>query len=131
MRLALGMLAATLVLSTGCASGLHRPTSSVEAVTDRKGVQRIDVDLHSFYFQPNRIVVHAGRPVELVLRNRALVVPHNFTVQDSSIAVSVDKWGPGSARVRFTPRTAGEYAFHCDEHGHEAKGMTGTLVVLP
>ncbi len=131
MRMALGMLAATLVLSTGCASGLHRPVSSAEAITDREGVQRVDVDLHSFYFQPNRIVVHVGRPVELVLRNRALVVPHNFTVRDSALAVSVDKWGPGTARVRFTPKTPGEYAFYCDEHGHAGKGMTGTLVVLP
>ena len=131
MRMTPGLLAALLVLSAGCASGLHRPVSSVEAVTDREGVQRVDVDLHSFYFEPNRIVVHAGLPVELVLRNRALVVPHNFTVRDSSLAVSVDKWGPGSARVRFTPRTPGEYGFYCDEHGHAAKGMTGTLVVLP
>ena len=131
MRMTPGILAATLVLSTGCASGLQRPVSSAEAVTDGQGVQRVDVDLHSFYFQPNRIVVHAGRPVELVLRNRALVVPHNFTVRDSSLAVSVDKWGPGSARVRFTPIKPGEYRFYCDEHGHAGKGMTGTLVVLP
>jgi plastocyanin len=131
MRIALGMLVATLVLSAGCASGLHRPVSSTDAVTDGNGVQRVNVDMHTFYFKPNRIVVHAGRPVEMVLRNRALVVPHNFSVQDPSIAVSVNKWGPGTAIVRFTPKTPGEYAFHCDEHGHEAKGMTGTLVVVP
>lgn len=131
MGRAMGWLAAVLVLSSGCASGLHRPVSSADAIVDGRGVQRVDVDMHSFYFEPNRVVVHAGLPVELVLRNRALIVPHNFTVEDSSVAVSVDKWGPGSARVRFTPAVPGEYRFYCDEHGHAGKGMTGTLVVLP
>jgi plastocyanin len=119
------------LLLLGCASGLHRPLTSAVAVTDASGVQRIAVDLHSFYFVPNRIVVHAGRPVELVVRNRSLVVPHNFTIVDSSLSVSVDKWGPGSSRVRFTPSTPGEYEFYCHVHGHAKKGMKGTLVVEP
>jgi plastocyanin len=119
------------LLLLGCASGLQRPVSSAEAVADSSGVQRLDVDLHSFYFEPNRIVVHAGRPVELVLRNRSLVVPHNFTIVDSSLSVSVGKWGPGSSRVRFTPQTPGEYEFFCHMHGHAKKGMKGTLVVEP
>lgn len=124
-------LIASLLLLAGCASGIGRPVSTVDAVTDTQGVQRAQVEMHSFYFKPDRIVVHAGRPVELVLHNRALIVPHNFTVSDAAIAVSVDKWGPGIARVRFTPKATGAYEFHCDEHGHAAKGMTGTLVVLP
>jgi hypothetical protein len=69
------MLASTLVRSTGCASDLHRPVSSAGAVTNREGVQRIDVGLHGFRLRPNRIMVHTDRPVELVLRNRALLVP--------------------------------------------------------
>jgi plastocyanin len=117
--------------AAGCTSGLNRPVSSVTAKPDSSGVQHVDVDLHSFYFEPNRIVVRAGRPVELVVRNRALVVPHNFTISDSSLAVSVDKWGPGSSRVRFTPSVPGEYEFFCHVHGHAKKGMKGTLVVEP
>jgi plastocyanin len=76
-------------------------------------------------------VVHTGRPVELIVRNHALIVPHNFTVADSALSVSVDKWGPGSARVRFTPTVPGEYRFFCHVDGHAKKGMTGTLVVIP
>ena len=115
----------------GCASGLNRPVSSVTAKPDSAGVQHVDVDLHSYYFEPNRVVVHAGRPVELVVRNRSLVVPHNFTIADSALAVSVDKWGPGSSRVRFTPSPPGEYEFFCHVHGHAKHGMKGTLVVEP
>jgi len=119
-------------LLAGCTSGLKRPVVSADAVTDAQGVQRIDVDMHSFYFKPNRIVVHAGRPVELTIRNRSILVPHNFTITDPSIGVSVDKWGFGARHARFTPRAPGEYKFFChvDAHGHK-KGMTGTLVVEP
>jgi plastocyanin len=120
-----------LLLLVGCTSGLRRPVTSLDAVTDAQGVQRVNVGMHSFYFQPNRIVVHTGRPVELIVRNHALIVPHNFTVADSALSVSVDKWGPGSARVRFTPTVPGEYRFFCHVDGHAKKGMTGTLVVIP
>lgn len=91
MRLALVTFGATVLLACGCASGLNRPVSSIEAVTDHNGVQQVDLDLHSFYFKPNRIMVHAGQPVELVLRNRSLIVPHNFTIGDSVLAVSRDR----------------------------------------
>lgn len=119
------------LLVAGCASGLHREVASVEAVTGTDGVQHVAVDFHSFYFDPNRIVVHRGRPVELVVRNRSLIVPHNFTIADSALSVSVDKWGPGSSRVRFTPEVEGEYEFRCHVDHHAKKGMTGTLVVVP
>ncbi len=130
MRLSL-LLAVPVLLLAGCASGLKRPVDSVDAVTDARGVQRVEVDLHSFYFKPNRIVVHAGRPVELTVRNRSLLVPHNLTVADSALSFSVDKWGPGSAHVRFTPQAPGEYEFFCHEDHHAKKGMKGTLVVVP
>jgi plastocyanin len=119
------------MLACGCSSGLRRPVTSVDAVTDTQGVQRVTIDMHSFYFRPNRIVVHTGHPVELILRNRALVVPHNFTIADSAISVSANKWGPGAARVRFTPTVPGEYHFFCHVDGHSKKGMTGMLVVEP
>lgn len=131
MRLPTLLLAVTLLSLVGCTSGLRRPVASAEAVTDANGVQRVDVDLHSFYFRPNRIVVHSGRPVELALRNRSILVPHNFTVADSSLAVSVNTWAPGVHRVRFTPSVPGEYEFFCHVDGHAKKGMTGTLVVVP
>jgi plastocyanin len=125
---------AALFLTTllpGCTSGVSRPVARVDAVPDTHGVQHVDLDFHSYYFQPNRIVVHRGEPVELVVHDRSLLVPHNFTITDSTLNVSVTKWGPGSGSVRFTPSVPGEYEFFCHEHGHAQKGMTGTLVVLP
>jgi plastocyanin len=127
--LALVALAACLA---GCTSGLKRPVVSADAVVDLQGVQRLEVGMHSYYFEPNRIVVHAGRPVELRIHNRSIITPHNFTIADSTMHVSVDKWGFGVATARFTPTTPGEYRFYCHVDGHgRKKGMTGTLVVLP
>ena len=122
---------AIMLLATGCASGLRRPVTSIEAITDASGVQRVAVDLHSFYFKPNRIVVHVGRPVELIVRNRSIIVPHNFTIAEASLSVSVDQWGPGSHRVRFAPTETGEFEFFCHVDHHAKKGMKGTLVVVP
>jgi len=126
--------AATVILVallSGCASGLHRPVVSVDAIPDAQGVQRVDVSLHSFYFKPNRIVVHSGRPVDLTIRNRSIFVPHNFSIHDSALTVDVDKWGLGSAHARFTAPQPGEYHFFCHVDEHGKKGMVGTLVVVP
>jgi plastocyanin len=124
------LVSIVLVLG-GCAATHPHPTESVRAVPDSHGVQRVDVDLHSYYFDPQRIEVRSGLPVELVVHDRSIVVPHNFTISDSALEVSVSAWGPGGRTVRFTPTVPGEYRFFCHMGSHAMKGMTGTLVVLP
>jgi len=129
------MRKAILLLVVGvlgaCTSGTDRPVVNAEAKTDTDGVQRIELDMHSYYFEPNRITVHAGKPVEIVLHNCSHIVPHNFTIAQGDLNVSESKWGWGSDRVRFTPAQSGEYRFFCHKNGHEKKGMVGTLVVVP
>lgn len=119
-----------VALSVGCSSGLKRPVVTAQAEPDAQGVQRVVVEMHSFYFKPNRIEVRAGHPVDLVLQNKARWVPHNFTIVDPSISVSAGSW-LGSAHARFTPTKPGEYKFFCHVDSHGKKGMTGTLVVNP
>lgn len=115
----------------GCASGARRPAQSLELTPDASGVQRASIQLHSFYFEPNRVVVRAGHPVELTLHNHSLVVPHNFTISDSSIRVSQGVGRKRTHVVRFTPDRPGEYEFFCHVGSHAKKGMTGSLVVVP
>lgn len=126
-------IAILLALLSGCASssGLNRPVVSVDAQQDKNGVQLAEIDMHSYYFEPNRIVVHAGRPVDLTIRNRAIFVPHNFSIHATGLMVDVDKWGPGTAHARFTAPEPGEYKFFCHVDEHGKKGMAGTLVVVP
>ena len=122
------LVAATLA---ACTSGTDRPVVTAEAKADADGVQRVKLDMHSYYFEPNRIVVRAGQPVEIKLHNSSHIVPHNFTLSSGELNVSESKWGWGSDTVRFTAPTPGEYRFFCHKGGHEKKGMAGTLVVVP
>ena len=133
MRTALLFGFVTLLVS-GCSSGLKRPVQEVTATSDAQGVQHVKLETHTFFFEPNRIVVKVNQPVEIRIHNGALLVPHNFTLKtpEGGLAVEADlrPFG-GSSTVRFTPTKPGEYSFYCDKDSHMKKGMTGTLVVTP
>src|SRR5207253_998866 len=130
----LGVIALATLLS-GCSSGLKRPVHEVTATMGSDKVQHVQVVAHSFWFEPNRIVVKRGTPVELKVKNGAWFVPHNLTctAPDADIMVSADLGGlfHKSHTLLFTPTHAGEYHFYCHVDAHSKKGMTGTLVVEP
>ena len=62
----------------------------------------------------NRIVVKSGIPVQLVVKNAAFGVPHNFTCNEADAGILVSE-NVGTFRrsrtTRFTPTTPGEYEF--------------------
>ena len=134
LSLALPLLVIGL-LAGGCGtSGAKLPVSEMTARTDSHGVQVVDVEVHSFYFKPNRIVVDAGKPVDLTLHFKSFFVPHNFTCIDGDAGIAVSR-GAGfmsfsrTKHATFTPTRPGEYAFFCHVDGHAKKGMKGTIVV--
>jgi len=124
-----------VTLVAGCGtSGAKRPVSEMTAHTDSDGVQKVDVDAHSYYFTPNRIVVDEGKPVDIAVHFKNWLAPHNFTCidQDAGISASVSAgaFSFGKTRhVRFTPTKTGEYEFFCHVGKHAKKGMKGTIVV--
>lgn len=127
--------AALLVSALGCGtSGSTIPVSEVVAKTDASGVQQVLVEVHSFYFKPSRIVVQSGTPVEMTLKFKNLVTPHNLTCDHADAGIQIDKSAGflsfrRTKMVRFTPGKPGEYPFYCGVGSHMKKGMTGTLVV--
>jgi plastocyanin len=129
------LLAVSLLALGGCGtSGAKMPMSEVTAKPDSSGVQVVEVEAHSFYFKPNRIVVEAGKPVELTIKFKSLFTPHNMTCEYADAGITIDKSAgfmsfKKTKSVRFTPTQPGEYAFHCGVDSHMKKGMTGTLVV--
>lgn len=128
---ALGL--AVCALAAGCTSGLNRPIREVTAEVGADQVQHVTVTAHSFYFDPNRIVVKRGIPVELTVKNGALFVPHDFSCEAGEAGIAADArvgMFHGRKTVRFTPTQTGEFPFHCDVDGHAKKGMTGTIVVI-
>ena len=79
--------AVALFVLAGCGGtpGSKVGVNEVTARTGADGVQTVDIEVHSFYFKPNRIVVEAGKPVELTLKFKSLFAPHNMTCERWSI----------------------------------------------
>ena len=127
--------AAVLVSALGCGtSGSKIPVSEVVAKSDASGVQQVEVEVHSFYFKPSRVVVASGAPVEMTLKFRNFFTPHNLTCEHGDAGIQIDKSAGfmsfrRTKHVRFTPGKPGEYPFYCGVDSHMKKGMTGTLVV--
>jgi len=137
-RSALGMfllLSLPILFVSGCGtSGTKIPVTEMTATVNAEGVQRVEIEAHSFYFKPNRVVVEAGKPVELVVKFKNKMVPHNLTCGNPDVGISVSlsagimSFHP-TKQARFTPTKPGEYEFFCNVDGHHKKGMRGTLVV--
>jgi len=127
--------ALALVASAGCGTpGTKMGVQEVTARAGADGVQAVEIEVHSFYFKPNRIVVEAGKPVDLTLKFKNLFTPHNLTCAQPDGGISIDKSAGilsfrRTKHARFTPMKPGEYEFFCGVGSHMAKGMTGTLVV--
>lgn len=100
------------------------------------GVQRATVTLDSYSYQPNHLVVEAGKPVELTLKSVTTLTPHNFIIKDpaGSLSVEQDVSAGKTVTVTFTPTQPGTFPIYCDKRlwplpSHRDKGMEGTLVV--
>ncbi len=96
------------------------------------GVQRATIILDSYSYSPDRLIVQAGKPVELTLTSVTTITPHNFIIKE--LAVEQDTGAGKTVTVRFTPMQPGVYLFYCDKKllflpSHREKGMEGHLEV--
>lgn len=96
------------------------------------GVQRGTITLDSYAYNPDHIIVQAGKPVELTLTSVTTITPHNFIIKD--LAVEQDVGAGKTVTVRFTPMQPGTLPFYCDKKllflpSHRDKGMEGRLEV--
>jgi len=72
--------------------------------------RRITVTAKKYQFQPNRIELKAGEPVEITFES--LDAKHGFVCKDLKLAkIEFTKDSPG--KVSFTPEKAGTYKFKC------------------
>jgi uncharacterized cupredoxin-like copper-binding protein len=126
------ILAAGVALTTGCgatvATGGPGASVAVPAPAQATGAQQVTVTVGSaLQFAPSSVVVRAGQPVELILRNGG-GIPHDFTLADGvSGPVKIEAQGGQTARGTFTIDTPDTYAFVCSVPGHAAAGMQGTI----
>ncbi|HEY6066902.1 MAG TPA: cupredoxin domain-containing protein [Thermoanaerobaculia bacterium] len=91
--------------------------------------RKIEVVAKKFAFEPARIEVKVGEPVEITFKS--VDTKHGFAAKELGLEkVVFSKEKP--ATVTFTPKTAGTYAFKCARFCGLGHGkMKGEIVVTP
>lgn len=108
----------------------------VQVRPDAGGVQRIALTGGSYFFRPERILAHAGSPIELAVKMEPGLAPHRFVLENRAGKVFADVELSEKARHVRLDLPAGEYLFHCPTRllmfkSHRERGMEGRLEVLP
>ena len=126
------LLAGVMALAVGAGAGLARA-----------GEQTVEIDIRYSHFQPGEIRVQAGVPVRFVLVNHD-PIDHEWIVGDEKVHAAHRTGAEPTHGARPTEQTIeagrqvetvvtfdqpGQLTFICHLPGHEAYGMTGTLVV--
>ncbi|MGB7292157.1 MAG: cupredoxin domain-containing protein [Thermodesulfobacteriota bacterium] len=107
----------------------------LEATISQDGIQRVEIIVDSYSFEPSHIVVVVGKPVELDLRSVTSIIPHNFSIDHPEAGMDIDQNIPhgDDVKVTFIPTKTGTYEFYCNKRGlfgsHRKKGMEGTIEV--
>jgi plastocyanin domain-containing protein len=134
LRTLLSFVSASLILGTIQVSAAEQ-SNPVEAKISQDGIQRAEIIVDSYSFEPDRILVVLGKPAELDLRSVTSVIPHNFSIRHPEAGMDIDQDIPhgGDVKVTFTPTKTGSYEFYCNKRGlfgsHRKKGMEGTIEV--
>ena len=135
MRKQLGCILAIagLAVTTACAGGAtaggrpdHGPAPS--AAESSAAAQQVTVTARdTMRFEPDAIVVTAGQPVQVTLRNEGRMT-HDFVLSEGvARRFRIKAEGGETASGTFTLDRAGTYTFICSVSGHEAAGMKGTI----
>jgi plastocyanin len=114
---AASLVAVALLAVAGCGgSSVSQPAGSTK------------VTMNEYKFDPSSINVTAGKVVFFVVN--AGTVSHDLVIRDSTgTRVAGSELVSAGDSIVFTVDNlaAGSYAIFCDQQGHEASGMKGTL----
>jgi plastocyanin len=122
------LVVATLFLATACSSSSSSATTpsstSGSAATDVSGQSSTSMSAENFFFSPSDLTGTTGQKLTISLTNDGSV-PHNFSITDQNIAVTLQ---PGDAQdIKVAFPDSGSVQFFCAFH--ESQGMVGTLQV--
>lgn len=130
-------------LGVALAAGLGAVAMVAAAVGDARDPVTVEIEVHYSRFAPSVIEVPAGRPVTFVITNTD-PIDHEWIVGDAGLherhrsgtepvhdarptEISLDAGTTRRTAVTFDAPVT--FTFICHLPGHEAYGMTGTLVV--
>jgi plastocyanin len=126
-----------LILFSLMAAGVSESAEPMKLKTSEDGVQRAEIVLDTYSFNPDHLIVTVGRPVELTLKSVTIIVPHNFVIKAPEIGVEIHQEVPAgrTVKIQFTPTQTGKVEIFCDKKllffkSHKERGMIGTLEVI-
>ena len=121
MRLPAAVLALTaVVLLASCGGSPSQPSGSIK------------VTMTEFKFDPSTVSAPSGKVVFFLVNSGS--ASHDLIIRDSSgnrVSGAASELVSAGDSFVFTVSNiaAGTYTFFCDQPGHEASGMKGTLTV--
>lgn len=116
-------LVAVLPLALGACSSSKKSSSSSSS-SGGGGGSSTSITARDFRFEPATLQAKVGQAITVTLKNDGST-EHNFSVSELSVDRDAEKGG--SAKVTFTPTSAGSLQFFCKYH--KGSGMTGTITV--
>ncbi len=134
MKFLVGISAVVLILLAG--AGIAEEKKVFKAAVDKDGIQRVNIQAGSYYFDPNYIILKVNVPVEITIKKEAEIIPHDFVINAPEAGMDVKEPLSSEPReIKFTPTKAGRYPFYCDKKvlffgSHREKGMEGTIEVI-
>lgn len=106
------------------------------AAVDKDGVQRVEVIGGEYFFEPDHIIVKVNVPVQLTVRKKSGVVPHDIVINAPEAGINFkESLGTEPKVIKFTPTRTGKYPVYCSKQllffkSHREKGMEGVLEVI-
>ena len=110
--------------------------TKVTISTGNDGIRRVDILAGEYFFNPNHIVVKVNVPVEIKIRKKPGLVPHNIVANAPEAGIEIKRpIDTESEIIRFTPVKTEKAIFFCDKRflffkSHRKKGMEGTIEVI-
>ena len=133
-RIAVSPLSLFLFISLPTLSSSAAEPPVIQILPD--GIQKVEIIADSYSYTPDHFIVSPDVPVELTIRNKSWIVPHNFVLKDADAGLDIKQDIPSgkSAVIKFTPTRLGKFKFYCDKKllffkSHEDRGMKGIIDV--
>ncbi|KAF0144773.1 MAG: hypothetical protein FD156_1602 [Nitrospirae bacterium] len=103
---------------------------------DKDGIQRAEITGGEYFFEPYHIIVKINMPVELTVRKKPGIVPHDIIVNAPEAGINFKEDLSKEPKViKFTPKKTGKYPVYCSKKllffkSHRERGMEGLLEVI-
>lgn len=107
-----------------------------KAAIDKDGVQRGEVTGGEYFFEPYHIIVKINVPVELTVRKKPGIVPHDIIVNAPEAGINFkEDLSKEPKIIKFTPKKTGKYPIYCSKKllffkSHRERGMEGMIEVI-